>query len=241
MTAQPDTYTFQKGDDKRREETKKDYISRGWSVEESPPDSSGAITLICTPPKEEQTPLVIPSDSGASGTRATSAGGSSLEPDKLISNLKIRAMLEVLGFTEGTGHDYGKVVNGVVISSPYYPELVGKRNVSVSDLSRHPNITVQVTATLKSTAAGRYQFLKRTWDGLGMPDFTERSQDLAAIKLMLRREMVQPLLSDNLREAVFKGAPEWASLPTEGGGSYYGGQPARTITEIDQKYREALS
>lgn len=149
-------------------------------------------------------------------------------------------MLDVLSFTEGTGSHYGKVVNGTVLSSPNFPDLVGKKNVSVTDLSKHPNILVQVNSSIKSTAAGRYQFLKGTWDGLGMSDFSAASQDVAAVKLMKRRGMIQPLLEGDVAKAVHKGAPEWASLPKEGGGSYYGGQTARSLEQIEAKYKEAL-
>ena len=160
--------------------------------------------------------------------------------ETLTGDRRVKAFLDVLGFTEGTGSNYGKVVNGTVISAPYNPELVGQRNVSVTDLSRHPNILVRLNATLKSTAAGRYQFLTSTWEGLGMPDFSAHSQDVAAVKLMIRRRMIEPLLAGNLRLAVTRGAPEWASLPTEAGGSYYGGQPARTFNEITVKYNDSL-
>ncbi|TAN51929.1 MAG: TIGR02594 family protein [Methylococcaceae bacterium] len=166
----------------------------------------------------------------------------SLTADKLVDNPKIKAMLDVLAFTEGTGNDYGKVVNGTVISAPYNPELVGRRNVSVTNFNQHPNILVQVNATIKSTAAGRYQFLKETWDELDMPNFQPRNQDIAAVKLMKKRGMIELLLADNLQDAVFRGAPEWASLPKDQTNrGYYGGQVARTIAAIEQKYTDVLT
>ena len=161
--------------------------------------------------------------------------------EELVRDPRVRAMLDVLGFTEGTGNDYGRVVYGTVLRAPGHPELVGRRNVRVDDFSRHPNILVRVRPGLNSTAAGRYQFLKSTWDGLGMRDFSPRSQDIAAVKLMQRRGMIEPLLRGDLRTAVFRGAPEWASLPTARGGSYYGGQPARTIREIETQYNSSLA
>jgi muramidase (phage lysozyme) len=159
---------------------------------------------------------------------------------QLTRNLRVKAMLNVLAFTEGTGTDYGKVVDGLVLTSPYYPELVGKRNVTVTDLTRHPNILVQVNATLTSTAAGRYQFLKDTWNGLKMRDFSAASQDIAAVRLMQQAYMIEPLLADDLEEAVHIGAQVWASLPTETGGSYYGGQTARSMAQIRQVYRQVI-
>jgi muramidase (phage lysozyme) len=149
-------------------------------------------------------------------------------------------MLDVLAFTEGTGTDYGKLVDGIVLASPYYPELLGKRGVSVTNFSRHPDITVEVNAELRSTAAGRYQFLKSTWDELKMPNFSPASQDVAAVRLMQERGMIGPLLAGDLKTAVLKGAPEWASLPTASGGSYYGGQTARSLAEIIAVYNLAV-
>ncbi|HEX7314731.1 MAG TPA: peptidoglycan-binding protein [Pyrinomonadaceae bacterium] len=174
-------------------------------------------------------------------TTRTSALTADSPPEELVRDPRVRAMLDVLGFTEGTGDNYGRVVYGRVIRAPYNPELVGQRNVVIDDFSRHPNILVQVAPGLRSTAAGRYQFLKGTWDGLGMPDFSARSQDIAAVKLMQRRGMIEPLLRGDLRTAVFRGAPEWASLPTARGGSYYGGQPARSIEQIETRYRSSLA
>jgi muramidase (phage lysozyme) len=159
---------------------------------------------------------------------------------QLTGNLRVKAMLNVLAFTEGTGTDYGKVVDGVVLTSPYYPELVGKRNVSVTDLTRHPNILVQVNAKINSTAAGRYQFIIGTWNGLKMRDFSAASQDIAAVRLMQQAYMIEPLLADDLEEAVYIGAQIWASLPTATGGSYYGGQTARSMAQIRQVYRQVL-
>lgn len=172
--------------------------------------------------------------------RQTQEINASSSPEELARDPRVRAMLDVLGFTEGTGDNYGRVVYGTVLRAPYNPDLVGRRNVTVTDFSRHPNILVRVRPGLNSTAAGRYQFLKGTWDGLGMRDFSPRSQDIAAVKLMQRRGMIEPLLRGDIRTAVFRGAPEWASLPTARGGSYYGGQPARTIREIETRYNASL-
>jgi muramidase (phage lysozyme) len=163
-----------------------------------------------------------------------------ISAQQLVADPRIKAMLDVLGFTEGTGTDYGKVADGLVLKSPNFPELVGKRDVSVKDFKQHPDILVQWAPNTTTTAAGRYQFLKGTWDGLGMPDFTPHSQDIAAVKLMQRRGMIEPLLAGDIDTAVHKGAPEWASLPIVSGGSYYGGQTARTIVEIRKFYNAAL-
>jgi muramidase (phage lysozyme) len=104
-------------------------------------------------------------------------------------------------------------------------------NATTSDMTQHPNALVQVNSKIKSTAAGRYQFLHRTWSGLRMPDFTPQNQDIGAVKLMLRRNMVAPLLNGNLQQSIRNGNIEWASLP----GSPHG-QPTKAMTRVEQVY-----
>lgn len=168
-------------------------------------------------------------------------------PEQLLRDPRVRAMLDTIAYAEGTkgNGDYRRVVYGRVIGPansnlPYDRSLVGKRNVLASSLDRHPNLMVQVAPGLRSSAAGRYQFLNTTWRGLNMPDFSPRSQDLAAIKLMQRRGMIEPLLRGDFAGAIHKGAPEWASLPVPGGGSYYGGQGAKTLGSLREVYGSAV-
>lgn len=74
-----------------------------------------------------------------------------------------------------------KIASG---ESTSYNELFGGHQVS--DLSSHPNVRVAIPGEPGhySTAAGRYQFLKGTWDEqaakLGLTDFSPASQDAAA-------------------------------------------------------------
>ena len=100
----------------------------------------------------------------------------------------------------------------------------------------HPNVTV-ARGGLKSTAAGAYQFLKRTWDecvaALGLPDFSPNSQDLAAVYLIKRRGALSDVLDGRFDEAVRKCAREWASLP----GSPYG-QPTKTLAQARAVYEQ---
>lgn len=183
----------------------------------------------------------------ASPQAKTASVSAASSPSELLKNPRVRAMLDTLAFAEGTrgNGDYKRVVYGTVIGPanpnlPYDRSLVGKRNVTVSDLRHHPNLLVQVAPGLRSSAAGRYQFLNTTWRGLGMKDFSPRSQDLAAIKLMQRRGMIAPLLRGDFNGAIHKGAPEWASLPTASGGSFYGGQGAKSLSSLRSVYAKAL-
>lgn len=195
-----------------------------------------------------QTSFLVPGTPAVSlklKVRAVGAFGAFADSQPVfVTNPRIMAMLDTIAYAEGTAgltNQYGKVVNGRVVSSPYYPTLVGQYNVSVTNFTRHPDILVQVTPTIQSKAAGRYQFLLSTWNGLSMPDFTPNSQDAAGIKLMQRRNMVTPLLQGQLRQAIYNGAPEWASLPTASGLSYYGGQPTKTVTQLETAYAQALA
>ena len=184
---------------------------------------------------------------GASAKAGVTGVSAASSPSELLKNPRVRALLDTIAFAEGTrgNGDYGRVVNGTVIGAanpklPFDRSLVGKRNVTVSDLRHHPNLLVQVAPGLRSSAAGRYQFLNKTWRGLGMKDFSPRSQDLAAIKLMQGRGMITPLLRGDFNTAIHKGAPEWASLPTASGGSFYGGQGAKSLSSLRSAYATAL-
>lgn len=170
---------------------------------------------------------------------------------KLARDPQVAAMLDTLGFTEGTGLNYGKVVNGKVIgqnvkSMPYDTTITpGKKNVTTLDLTQHPNLSVRVRPGLVSSAAGRYQFLSRTWQEtaqrLGLTNFNATSQDLAAVQKMKDRGMIGPLQNGDLRTAVNRGAGTWASLPEADGDGAYEGQNARAYESIERAYNDFLS
>ena len=161
--------------------------------------------------------------------------------EELLQEPRIKAMLDMIGFSEGTHDGYGVVVRGEVVGPAGSPFL-GRRNVVVTDFGDHPRLMVQVNRALRSSAAGRYQFLQRTWDELNLPDFSPRSQDLGAIMLMKRRRMIEPLLNDDFDTAVQRGSLEWASFPdaNKGGQSHFGGQPAHPLETLRRQYQEAL-
>ncbi len=104
----------------------------------------------------------------------------------------------------------------------------------------HPDQVVR-SGGYASAAAGAYQFMPGTWGGavkaLGLKDFSPQSQDRAAIYLAQRRgvDLNRPLDA----AALNKLAPEWASLPTTSGKSYYG-QPVKTHKELHAFYNAQL-
>ena len=118
--------------------------------------------------------------------------------------------LRVLRFAEGTSR----------YDNPYGIAFTGRQ---FDNSKPHPN-TVYCSRDLCSTAHGAYQFLYTTWlnvnGGKNLP-MTKANQDAAALKLMQLRG-VNPNSSPFTRYTVNKLAPEWASLPTTTGQSYYG-------------------
>ncbi|QXE90184.1 glycoside hydrolase family 24 protein [Geomonas subterranea] len=134
---------------------------------------------------------------------------------------RVRALLDVIAYAEGA--DYATMVKG-------------EGSVPITDFARHPNVLVTLSKSLKSTAAGRYQFLYSTWQGLKMPDFSPISQDKAAVKLLKRRRMLKPLFAGDVEQAIRNGNREWASLP----GSPYG-QPTHQMAEMLQVYSKSLA
>ena len=102
----------------------------------------------------------------------------------------------------------------------------------------HPD-TVVHGGRYSSAAAGAFQFMPKTWNAImGNVPMTKENQDIAAAKLAAGRG-VDIRTAPFTRENVAKLAPEWASFPTLGGGSYYG-QPVKaygTLKAIFNKYQ----
>jgi len=119
----------------------------------------------------------------------------------------VRRFLDALSASEGTTK-YG-----------YATAFGGGR---LSSLADHPRVDHTFTQTNgrtnTTTAAGRYQFLKSTWDGLrkqyGFKDFGQQSQDLGAIALMQQGGGLDAVLSGDYNTAIAKLGRIWASLPS---------------------------
>lgn len=90
------------------------------------------------------------------------------------------------------------------------------------DFSAHPGVSRNFTQTNKkkntTTAAGRYQFLKGTWNGvskkMGLDDFSPASQDVGATYLLYERGALQDVIDGNTTSAIKKMGSTWASFPT---------------------------
>lgn len=126
--------------------------------------------------------------------------------EKLLNDPNARKMLDLIANAEGVKHGYNTLFG----------------NERVGSLKAHPNVRKQFKQTdgktNTTTAAGRYQFLKPTWDGLarqyGLTDFSPRNQDLGALALIKRRGALNDVLKGDYHSAVNKLGKEWASLPS---------------------------
>lgn len=148
-----------------------------------------------------------------------------------------RGLQQALSKAEGTWRE-GK---------PGYNVLFG--GGQFSDYSRHPDKVVR-TPGYASAAAGAYQFMPETYAeaarALGLRDFSPESQDLAMLYKVRQRLLPvggleaitrEKLLSPRLQAYL---APEWASLPTAKGTSYYG-QPVKRASQISAWFDQGAS
>lgn len=103
----------------------------------------------------------------------------------------------------------------------------------------HPRIKVKA-GKWTSTAAGAYQFLSKTWDGLVakyptiLTSFNPECQDEAAVMLIKGRGAYADVLAGRFKTAILKCNKEWASLPL----SPYG-QPTLTMEKALKIIAEA--
>ncbi len=107
------------------------------------------------------------------------------------------------------------------------------------DYSDHPRVKIWINRINDySTAAGAYQIIRRTWDGvqakLGLPDFSPASQDLACIELIRQRGGLRLAMNGQFAAAVEKCKKEWASLP---GAGY--GQREESLAKLQAEYINA--
>lgn len=100
-----------------------------------------------------------------------------------------------------------------------------------ADTSDHPRKVYKLKPGLSSSAAGRYQFMPKTWDGLvkqyGFDDFGAENQDLAAIALIKQRGALDAVLAGKWDKAIPKLNREWASFP----GDVYG-QGGKSMSQM---------
>lgn len=132
------------------------------------------------------------------------------------------ALLDTIAFAEGTA---GRGYDGYNVLFAYQ---------MVTDCNKHPDRRV-CSGSYCSTAAGRYQFLTTTWNGLGLPNFRPENQEKGAMTLVSRRKATVPsdraLTATEFANVMDRISWEWASLPP---GRY--GQPQKSLSSLRAEY-----
>lgn len=126
--------------------------------------------------------------------------------ESLLNNPNVRTMLNLIAKAEGVKWGYNTLFG----------------NQKIDNLTAHPNLKKAFKQTdgkiNYTTAAGRYQFLKPTWDDLvkkvGLSDFSPRSQDIGAIALLAQNGALPYVLKGDFHNAVKRSGGTWASLPS---------------------------
>jgi muramidase (phage lysozyme) len=137
-----------------------------------------------------------------------------------------KGLLDTIAFAEGTR---GRSQDGydVIFTYRYF-----------TNCDRHPRQRA-CSGSLCSDAAGRYQFLSTTWDGIKLPSFNPENQERGAIKLVEWRGVSIPanraMTATEFSNAMSKISYEWASLPP---GRY--GQPSYSLTRMRTEYCSLL-
>ena len=80
--------------------------------------------------------------------------------------------------------------------------------------SDHPR-RIRCSGSLCPDAAGRYQFLSTTSDGLRLPGFQPAQQGLGAIELIRRRGALRLVEAGRITDALQSLSSDWASLPVQ--------------------------
>lgn len=163
----------------------------------------------------------------ASTTKAPT-GSRSEQNAAYADNPNVRRYLDMIAAAEGVKHGYGTLFG----------------NKEFADFSKHPNVRQSFTQTdgkkNVTTAAGKYQFIKPTWDGLArklnLKDFSPRSQDIAAVELLRENGSLDDVLAGNYDAAVQKDGKTWASLPS----SNYA-QPKRSMDFVQSHLGQPLA
>lgn len=164
-----------------------------------------------------------------SGATAPAPSGRTCAPSRAVNavNRYEKALHDTIAYAEGTRN----------VSNDGYDILFGYS--VASSCVRHPNTCIPFRNTC-STAAGRYQFLTRTWNTVaranGFTTFEPENQERGTEYLIdtIRRAHVpsnRALTSSEFSNVITKLSYEWASLPP---GQY--AQPMRSMSSLRSLY-----
>ncbi|KAG1318901.1 hypothetical protein G6F63_015001 [Rhizopus arrhizus] len=145
--------------------------------------------------------------------------------------VNVVAFLDMLAWSEGT--DNGKQVT----KDRGYDVIVGGK--LFNGYRDHPRVLVDLPKLkIQSTAAGRYQLLRRYYDAyrksLGLKDFSPMSQDLIALQQIRERRALPLIQAGKIPEAIKAVSSIGASLPGAGDG-----QHEHKLADLLAMYRKA--
>jgi muramidase (phage lysozyme) len=119
-----------------------------------------------------------------------------------------------------------------------YDTIVGGKKFT--DYSKHPGVVGITTKEGPSTAAGKYQITKTTYDyyapKLGIKDFSPESQDKIARAILKDKNAENDIIKGDFDAAHSKLGSTWASLPT----SKYS-QPKKTNEWVEENIKPVKS
>lgn len=156
-------------------------------------------------------------------TGAALVSGARCDPDNArgVAARYEKALLDTIAYTEGT-RGRGKDGYNVTFAYRYF-----------DNCDEHPAMKI-CSGSLCSTAAGRYQFLSRTYEGLKMDSFWPEAQERGALELVRRRGVTLPpgpMTATQFANALDRLSYEWASLPP----ARYG-QTRLTMQQVRDEY-----
>ena len=132
-------------------------------------------------------------------------------------DVRLTAFLDVIAWSEGTRqHPLTKNDGYDVIVSGIEGKEIFTDYTDHPFAHREPKI-IRLVPRLLSSASGRYQIIRPTWErlriGLKLPDFSPLSQDLAALELLHELKANVMILAGDVQGAIRAVSREWASFP----------------------------
>lgn len=142
---------------------------------------------------------------------------------ELLKKKNVQAFLKMIRYAEGTSDP-----EHYFVQYSYAP---------FTDYSDKPRKIIEANG-YRSSAAGAYQIINRTWDdiqrALSLPDFSPLSQDVAALWLIERDNQLRNVINGDVDAAIKGVGDTWSSFPDN---NY--GQPKRSLASLKDQYEKA--
>lgn len=170
--------------------------------------------------------------SEAKAVRIRTAQTSRLSENReILKDKNVKAFLSAIADAEGGGYDFK------------YGAVKGKKKDPwrFTDFSTHPGPGYGGV----TTASGMYQITQNTWkdhgiNAMGLNDFSPETQDLIAVDMLRRMDVIERIQAGDVPGAMPKAASRWAALP-QGPGltNKYPPQPYVSYEHFLTEYKKA--